>query len=92
MYDSNWFIGKVLDIDRDDGDVNISFMERLKTKGEQSELKYKWPNSSDVLWVQFEDIVCVVNEPTPIGSSKRGYQISVDDLNNIKEKVSEKTL
>ena len=32
---------KVLDIDRDDGDVNISFMERLKTKGEQSELKYK---------------------------------------------------
>ena len=92
MYDSNWFIGKVLDIDRDDGDVNISFMERLKTKGEQSELKYKWPNSSDELWVQFEDIVCVVNEPTPIGSSKRGYQISVDDLNNIKEKVSEKTL
>jgi hypothetical protein len=54
-------------------------MERLKTKGEQSELKYKWPNSSDELWVQFEDIVCVVNEPTPIGSSKRGYQISVDD-------------
>ena len=83
---------KVLDIDRDDGDVNISFMERLKTKGEQSELKYKWPNSSDELWVQFEDIVCVVNEPTPIGSSKRGYQISVDDLNNIKDKVSEKTL
>jgi hypothetical protein len=33
MHDSNWFIGKVLDIDRDDGDVNISFMERLKTKG-----------------------------------------------------------
>ena len=32
MYDSNWFIGKVLDIDRDDGDVNISFMERLKMK------------------------------------------------------------
>lgn len=89
MYDSNWFIGKVLDIDRDDGYVNISFMERLKTKGEQSELKYKWPNSSDELWVQFEDIVCVVNEPTPIGSSKRGYQISIDDL---KEKVSEKTL
>jgi hypothetical protein len=55
-------------------------------------LKYKWPNSSDELWVQFEDIVCVVNEPTPIGSSKRGYQISVEDLNNIKEKVSEKTL
>ena len=89
MYDSNWFIGKVLDIDRDDGYVNISFMERLKTKGEQSELKCKWPNSSDELWVPFEDIVCVVNEPTPIGSSKRGYQISIDDL---KEKVSEKTL
>ena len=32
MYDSNWFIGKVLDIDRDDEDVNISFMERLKMK------------------------------------------------------------
>jgi hypothetical protein len=32
MHDSNWFIGKVLDIDRDDGDVNISFMERLKMK------------------------------------------------------------
>ena len=92
MYDGNWFIGKVLYIDRDDGDVNISFMERLKTKGEQSELKYKWPNSSDELWVKFEDIVSVVKEPIPIGSSKRGYQISVDDLNNIKEKVSEKTL
>jgi hypothetical protein len=34
MHDSNWFIGKVLDIDRDDGDVRQAILFSFKPKTE----------------------------------------------------------
>jgi acetolactate synthase small subunit len=30
MYDGNWFVGKVVDIDRDEREYEITFMEKKK--------------------------------------------------------------
>ena len=43
-YDKNWYIGKVTDLDDDDDEVEISFMEFKKKT-------FQWPSIKDKLWL-----------------------------------------
>ena len=60
VYDKKAYIGKVLDVDSEEGELNISFMESGKTNGH-----FKWPRQEDAIWVERQAILCSVQEPTP---------------------------
>ena len=47
-YDNICYIGKVLNVDADDKDVQVSFMVKSDVKGAT---RYKWPNPSDEIWI-----------------------------------------
>jgi hypothetical protein len=53
MYQKNWYIGLVRDIDNDAQDCLVTFMDR-STKLKKS---FKWPHTPDELWVKFEAIL-----------------------------------
>jgi hypothetical protein len=48
-------IGKVLNVDPDDGEIEISFMENKKNK-------FQWPMHGDVLWIPSKDVLSIVAE------------------------------
>lgn len=63
-----------MDIDENDGEVEISFMENKKLKD-----KFEWPKHEDVLWIPAKDVFFVVAEPLPIGRSKRMCELQQQD-------------
>jgi hypothetical protein len=68
IYDSDWYVGKILEIDEDDGEIQISFMEKKKQL-------YQWPRRIDSLWVGKQSILCTVDNPTETGKSKRLFKL-----------------
>ncbi|XP_060579551.1 uncharacterized protein LOC132736439 [Ruditapes philippinarum] len=81
MYDGMVYIGKVQEIDSEDGEYKISFIEKVK------EL-YRWPRAEDILWVTHSDIIGKIDEPQQTGKSKRLFRITVED-NTMISKYSE---
>ncbi|XP_048245740.1 uncharacterized protein LOC124116006 [Haliotis rufescens] len=73
IYDGNWFIGKVLEVDIDDGDTKITFMEKTQDKGKT----YKWPSRPDEIWIEFDDVLCFIDEPVAIGKTRRQYNLRI---------------
>lgn len=68
VYESDWFVGRVIDIDDSDGELEISFMERKKQL-------HQWPRRVDTLWVSRSDILCTLDPPTETGKSKRLFKL-----------------
>lgn len=66
------YVGKVEEIDEDDGDCKVNFMEKAK------EL-YRWPKRLDILWVDNGDILSKIEEPQQTGKSKRQFKLSEND-------------
>jgi len=79
LYDKDWFIGKVTDIDDTDNEVEVSFMQKKKNL-------YQWPRNPDVIWIEKDDVLCTVNAPTETGKSKRMFRITDADEAIIIEK------
>lgn len=71
-YLENCYIGKVMDIDENDGEVEILFMENKKDK-------FEWPKHEYILWIPAKDVFFVVAEPLPIGRSKRMCELQQQD-------------
>ena len=78
VYDRKAYIGKVLDVDSDEGELNISFMESVKTNGH-----FKWPRQEDVIWVKRQAILCSVQELTPTGRSMRVFALNAGNMTNL---------
>ncbi|KAL3864474.1 hypothetical protein ACJMK2_006153 [Sinanodonta woodiana] len=78
IYDRNWFIKQILDKDPDEGDYEINFMAKAKQM-------YKWPTVEDRIWVDHNDVLCVINTLEPSGKSQRLFKMSSEE----KEKVSD---
>ena len=78
VYDKKAYIGKVLDVDSEEGELNISFMESGKTNGH-----FKWPRHEDAIWVERQAILCSVQEPTPTGRSMRVFALNAEDMTNL---------
>lgn len=70
-YEGNWYIGQVLQIDEDDGELEVSFMTRGKGNS------FKWPAQKDVLWLESgHSILCVIEPPVPIGKTGRTFRVT----------------
>ena len=66
------YVGKVQEIDTEDGEYQIFFMEKEK------EL-YRWPRVEDILWVTHSDIISKIDQPQQTGKSKRLFRITKED-------------
>jgi hypothetical protein len=76
VYESDWFIGKIVDTDVDDGEVEISFMEKTKHL-------YRWPGRQDKIWVSIHDVLCAIHKPTETGKSRRMFKLEEDEETKI---------
>ena len=75
-YDMSWYIGKIVDIDTEESDVEITFMEKRKQL-------FNWPRYPDKIWVKTNDILCALDSPVATGKSNRMYKISSKDEQRI---------
>ena len=66
-----------MDIEPDDGEAEVSFMETKRDK-------LQWPRPLDVIWVQSNDIVCIVEEPLAVGRNGRMFVVRQNDINKWK--------
>ena len=91
LYEGQWYIEKIQDIDRQNSDIYLTFLENLKTRGKDSELKFRWPKNVDELWVKPENILCTIEKPKPFGSHERFMLISRQDFDCITQIMSDRS-
>ena len=73
-YDERYYVGKICEVDMEDGlPYHINFME-------QKRKAFQWPSRADELWCSSSDIMFQIEEPVPSGKSKRLFKLSVTDL------------
>ncbi|CAC5402742.1 unnamed protein product [Mytilus coruscus] len=84
IYDNIVYMGKVLEIDAPEKEMNISFMGRGKLEGH-----YRWPSTEDTVWIDFTKILCRVNDPTPTGRSRRVFVFQIEDVAESERRFSE---
>ena len=72
VYETKWFVGKIIDKDTEDCEFEVQFMEKAKDM-------YKWPQYEDRLWVQDDHVLCVLSSLTPSGKSGRLFKLSQDE-------------
>ena len=77
--DGRWYIGKLLQVDSADDEVEVSFMEQARNM-------YRWPKRPDILWLKFSCILCSVQEPQPSGKSQRMVKLTKADTALIESK------
>lgn len=79
LYDDKTYIGKVIECDDEDDEVEITFMENVRKL-------LQWPKHEDRIWINKKDILCSVSEPVPTGKSKRMFKLAASDMANIESK------
>ncbi len=84
VYDQKWYIGKVCDVDDDDGEVLLTFMKISTGKGNR--VLFQWPAHPDELWVHPRDILCETDPPQPVGKSKRMFRLADSQTTLIEDK------
>ena len=77
-YDNKVYIGKVVETDLLDKDARITFMERTRGKGTVPLLK--WPSKPDEIWVDFDNIICLIEDALPYGRTRRQFKLTEKDL------------
>ena len=75
-YLNKCYVGKILAIDGEDCDAEITFMQRTKKR-------FQWPKHADTLWVNMSDILSKTEEPQPTWKSQRMYKLCEADEHNI---------
>ena len=58
----------------EENDVYVKFMNRNK----QDALTWS-SNSNNDCWIPFQDILCVIDAPEPLGQSGRNYKLNKSD-------------
>jgi len=76
VYESDWYIGQIVDMDESDSEVEVKFMTKAKSM-------YKWPQCEDRLWDKASAIVCTVQSLAPSGKSKRLFKMSTEEESKI---------
>ena len=72
IYEKRWYIGTVDEIDREDRDCQINFMEKAKAL-------FKWPNFPDKLWIREKDLICKIEKPQKVGKTGRLFKLNKSD-------------
>jgi hypothetical protein len=82
VYQNQWYIGEVINIDQTDKDAEICFLEKKKQF-------WQWPSREDKVWVNFHDIVCQVIKPVPTGKSQRMLKLAYGEKERIEKAFEE---
>lgn len=80
-YSGHWYIGQITDIDEEDKELEVNFMERSKNL-------YRWPNRKDQIWVPYSDVLCEISKPIPSGKSARNFILDKFDRSKIESKFT----
>ena len=86
LYDNEWYPGNILEVDEDDQSCLISFLRRTTGMGRVNP-QFQWPSPLDKVWVDFSEIFLKINEPQPVGRSRRFYELQKFELTNVNEKM-----
>lgn len=68
VYDSQWFIGRVLGIDQENSTLEVDFLEVASSK---SENHFKSPRGGDILWVPRKSLLAVIQPPVLCGTKRQ---------------------
>ena len=74
VYNTFWWVGLVMDVDKEAGDVKIYFMHPHGPRK-----TFNWPQGGDTCYVPIKNIVYKISVPTT--STGRTYRINDDDYN-----------
>ena len=84
VYDSNWWIGHVIEVDFLENDIRINF---LHPHGPSK--YFHWPSHEDICWVPLSHVLCKIKQPQLISAAAAicttclKYVILNSDRNNI---------
>ena len=84
VYDSNWWIGHVIEVDFLENDIRINF---LHPHGPSK--YFHWPSHEDICWVPLSHVLCKIKQPQLISAAAAirttclKYVILNSDQNNI---------
>ena len=78
-YDGHPYPGKVVDIDEQQGELEISCMHRV------GQNRFFWPLRTDICWYTRDDILAVIPEPTNV--THRHCEVSPPIWRDILEKL-----
>ena len=81
VYDDKWYVGEVLEVDKTDGDANVSFMH----SSSKNVAMLKKPNQPDELWVMFGSILAIFEPPCPHGKTRRQFKLNSDTVDSSKQ-------
>jgi hypothetical protein len=76
IYESKWYIGKILEYDEDDQEYHITFM----LGGKKS---FRWPENADKIWIPSSDIVCSLKKPVKQDKTRNMFKFSETDLEKV---------
>ena len=82
VYNGNWYIGQVIQDDKQDRELEISFMQRKK------EL-YQWPSRKDVIWVPYDHVLTKLKPPTASGKTRRMLKFDKEDMKTVVDSFDE---
>lgn len=82
VYEGQWYIGQVLEVNEDDKDAKVSFLKATMSKPPS----FKWPTVPDEIWVDFDHLLCVIQEPFPRGKSKRMFQFHENSITMVENR------
>ena len=78
LYEQQWWIGMVQDINKEEADVAVKFMH---PNGPSP--SFKWPSKDDICWVPNIHIICKID--IPLTETGRTYHLSEDNVKKITE-------
>lgn len=84
LYQGTWYVGKIVEVDADEGDFNINFLTKTKLRGSYT---FKYPAKPDLIWVYKEHILCKITEPAASGKSGRSYILPTHVLEKIEKSI-----
>ncbi|MEW8542103.1 MAG: hypothetical protein AB2693_01095 [Candidatus Thiodiazotropha sp.] len=76
LYENMCYIGNIIDIDDDDDEVHVMFMEISGNL----EGRFRWPRNEDKLWIVKSAILKLINEPVATGKSQTIFQVEEETL------------
>lgn len=86
LYDSKWWIGKILDNCGDERDAKVQFMHPPGPSP-----TYYWPTKNDCCWVPYENILKEIPVPSSSSVSARAYVID-DEVHKQVQKLAKRMM
>ena len=84
MYDTTWWIGVILNVFEEEGDVKIQLMHfNDKTR------TFKWPVREDKCLFPLTKILCKICAPSATTSYRRQYRLPAEELNMVEQRFKD---